>query len=86
MSNMLRAECPDCGSAMSGPNAQTMIESHMCGRLGPLRFHTCPVCWREVAETYGVRPAYYRHSDKAGNNCPMSGQPIVAAGPEVVAP
>jgi hypothetical protein len=41
-----------------------------------VHFHTCPVCRREIAETGGVQPGFYRHRDTAGNWCPMSGQPI----------
>lgn len=41
-----------------------------------VRFHTCPVCRREITQTSGVTPTFRRHSDTASNWCPMSGRPI----------
>jgi hypothetical protein len=43
---------------------------------GAVRWHTCPVCLREVAQQGGVWATFYRHSDTAGNWCPMSGKPV----------
>ena len=34
----------------------------------------CPVCKRHVSPTGGGN--VYRHRDKAGKNCPMSGKPF----------
>lgn len=34
----------------------------------------CPVCCREVTATGGFN--VYRHQDKAGHDCPMSGKPF----------
>lgn len=52
--------------------------------VGPgvnVRFHTCPVCRREVAEAGGVHERlFYRHNDTAGGWCPMSGKPIPERG------
>lgn len=46
------------------------------GAAVSVRFHTCPVCRREIAQTGDVRTAFWRHNDTAGRWCPMSGQPI----------
>lgn len=48
--------------------------------------YKCPVCWRDVPETYWRAATFCRHTDKVGANCPMSGQPIPGVGPEVLAP
>lgn len=36
--------------------------------------NNCPVCHRKVTPTQADN--VWRHRDKAGNNCPMSGKPF----------
>lgn len=37
-----------------------------------IRYHVCPVCRREVSGVF----TFWRHNDKAGGWCPMSGREI----------